>query len=379
MRPAGIAAEIGLAVLFAVALAGTAVAIATSWGGGYWQFDCAVGAVVCGLALLRRRNRVWAAGAGLAVAALAILAADLADLPREPGPAAATALAVLVGSAVRALPARPAVAIAAGGLAVVAGSLLTAPRAGSAGAVPVVAAFSGAVWFTALVAGLGLRLRDARRRATTEQVRRHERLELARELHDVVTHHITGIVVQAHATRIAARKHPESVPTALEGITTAGSAALAALRRVVGVLRDGDDAAPVTPGPERLRDLVDRFGAHGPGVRLRLPAGEDESAWPPEVTSTVYRVVQESLTNIARHAPHARSVDVTVTRDRDVLTVEVSDDGPATPARPHHRGYGLVGMGERVAALGGTLQAGPRPEAGWTVRATLSAAAPERR
>jgi signal transduction histidine kinase len=135
------------------------------------------------------------------------------------------------------------------------------------------------------------------------------------------------------------------------------------MRRVVGLLRDADDT--VSLAPERLSELVARFD--GPAVRLRLPDGS--TAWPPEVTSTVYRVVQESLTNVARHAPRARSVEVSVGQDASSITVEVVDDGPAT--RRHRGGYGLVGMRERVEALGGTMAAGPGDGVGWAVRARL--------
>ncbi|GAA4228916.1 signal transduction histidine kinase [Streptosporangium album] len=210
-------------------------------------------------------------------------------------------------------------------------------------------------------------------------MRRDERLKLARELHDVVAHHITSIVLQAQAAQLVARKHPEKVEGSLAGIEATGSDALAATRRVVGLLRDADDAVPAMPGPEQLSELVKRFHGHGPAVRLRLPA--DGSVWPPEVTSTVYRVVQESLTNISRHAPHARSVTVSVAQDRESVTVEVVDDAPPVPARYHHHrgGYGLVGMRERLEALGGTLCAGPRRGAGWPVLATLPVPARKRR
>ncbi|MEV0972968.1 sensor histidine kinase [Microtetraspora glauca] len=376
---AGIAADIGLGALFAALLAFWASRIAESWGGGYWLFDCAAGAVVCVIAMARRRHRAWAAVAGLAVAAAAILTARFAALPAEPGPAMAVALSVLVGSAVRALPALTACAVAAGGFAVVLGSLFTAHALSSG--VPTVTVLNGAGWLCALMIGAAPRLFDARRRAIAEKVRRDERLALARELHDVVAHHITGIVVQAQAAQLVARKHPEKVDGSFAGIEAAGSDALAAMRRVVGLLRDADDAAPATPGPEGLSELVERFDGYGQGraVHLRLPDDDDRSGWPPEVTSTVYRVVQESLTNVSRHAPQARSVMVSVDRDRDVVTVEVVDDAPPGPARYHHRGgYGLVGMRERLEALGGTLVAGPRSGAGWSVRATLPVAARER-
>ena len=226
---------------------------------------------------------------------------------------------------------------------------------------------------------------DARRRAVVERVRREQRLELARELHDVVAHHITGSVLQTQAARIARRTQPETLDESLAGIEAANSEALAAMRRVVGLLRDTDDAAPATPGPEQLSELVDRFAGHlnghGPVVQLQLPDPSDgRPVWPPEVTSTVYRVVQESLTNIARHAPHARSITVSVAQGPRSVTVEVVDDAASAPALPHHRGgYGLIGIRERVGALDGTLTVGPRPAAGWYVRATLPLPALERR
>ncbi|MDH2425980.1 histidine kinase [Sphaerisporangium sp. TRM90804] len=369
---AEIVADIGLCAVFAATLALSAVLIAQSWGGGYWWFHCGAGAVVCVIALARRRARAGAAVAGLAVAAAAVLTARLAGLPSEPGPAMALALSVLVGSAVRALPPAPAGAVAAGGLAVVAGTWAASPSF----PVPAATVLNGTAWLAALATGLCLRLLEARRRAVADRVRRDERLDLARELHDVVAHHITGMVLQAQGARIVARKHPELLEESLADIEAAGSGALTAMRRVIGLLREADDAVPAAP--ERLGDLVGRFDGHGPAVRLRSTA--DESAWPPEVTSTVYRVVQESLTNISRHARHARSVTVSVAQDGQAVTVEVVDDAPQVPARYHHRGgYGLMGMRERLEALGGTLRAGPRPGAGWSVFATLPVPGPGRR
>ncbi|MEV4753731.1 histidine kinase [Micromonospora sp. NPDC049559] len=435
--------DLGLAGLTGAALALQAVAIAQSWGAGYWPFDCAAGAATCAAALLRRRHRSGAALAGLALAAVAVLVAGTAALPAEPSPAMALNLSVLVGSAVRALPVPWASGIAGGGLAVVAGTWLAFPVDGGSRAVT---SWNAAAWLAALAAGLGLRLLDARRRAVAERVRRDERLNLARELHDVVAHHITGIVLQAQAAQLAAGGRswddvpaggdvpPENgapdvppgnsapdvppgsgvpdvppgnsapdVPSGIDvlvGIERAGSDALAAMRRVVSLLRDADDAPPATAAPERIGELVERFAAHhgrphddphdrphgrlrggphgGPSVRLRMP--DDEPEWPPEVTNTVYRVVQESLTNVARHAPQARAVTVDVTREGSALTVEVADDGPPVRARADHLGgYGLVGMRERVEALGGTLRAGPRAGAGWCVRATLPVPAREAR
>ncbi|MCK2219395.1 histidine kinase [Actinomadura sp. ATCC 31491] len=377
------AVDAGLGAVLAVVLAFWAYRVAISWGPGYWEFGCAAGAVVCAIALARRRQRSWAAVAGQAVALTAVLASAFAGLPAEPGPATALALGVLAGSAVRVLPPRAACAVAAAGLAVAASGLLAERSAGGALLAPPVTVLNAGTWLAGVLAGLGARALALRRAAMAETVRRQERLQLARELHDVVAHHVTGIVLQSQAAQVLSRRQPERVSGALTGIETAGTDALAAMRRLVGLLRDA--AAPAPPR-ESLAGLVGRFD--GPAVRLRLPdAGEDETTWPPEVAGTVYRVVRESLTNVSRHARDARSVEVTVAREGAAVTVEVADDAPPVPARAPHRrrrgsgagagyrhggGYGLLGMRERVEALGGTLHAGPRREApGWSVRAVL--------
>ncbi|MEV7005481.1 histidine kinase [Streptosporangium sp. NPDC051022] len=353
-------ADVGLGIVFAAAVAFQAYRIADSWGAGHWPFGALAGASVCAFALLRRRDPFWTTVAGLTVAALAVLTARLVQLPAEPGPAASLGLAVLAGSAARTLPARTACGLAVAGLAVVAGGLLAHPGS----AVPVL---GGLAWLAALAIGLTSRLFAARHRAVARRVRRAERLELARELHDVAAHHITSIVLQAQAARLVTRKHPERTAGSLAGIEAAGSEVLAATRRVVGLLRDG---APVPAGHERLDELVEGFESHVGRIRLRLEA--EPSGWPPEVSGTVYRVVRESLTNVARHARHAGAVTVDITQDERAVTVEVADDAPRVPARRRRRaGYGLTGMRERLEALGGTLTAGPRPGSGWSVRATV--------
>jgi signal transduction histidine kinase len=230
-------------------------------------------------------------------------------------------------------------------------------------------------WGSALAVGAWMRLLDIRRHLGIDTARRGERMELARELHDVVAHHVAGIVVQAQAARIAAAKHPETLDATLAGIESAGNDALAAMRRVVTLLRDPGDAGGVTLGPERLGDLASRFASHGPAVQLSLP-GANQLPWPPEVASTVYRIVQEALTNVILHAPDAASVTVTVGDDSSGVTVEVSDDAPrrALSGGPWFApggGHGLTSMRERAEALGGTLRAGPGPGGGWTVAAKL--------
>jgi signal transduction histidine kinase len=378
-RPAT-AANVALGVVFAAALAVGARIVADY--GGDWIFDLAVGSVVCVAALLREHSRTWAAAVGLAVSAAAELAAWHWHLSGQPGGATVLAVVVLIGSAVRVLPVRSAVAVAAGGVVVVVGTVERYLVFIQNGTPSTFAAtrLMGLGWGAALGTGLWLRLLDARHEVAIETIRRGERLELARELHDAAAHHITGIVLQAQAARIAARKHPEKLDDTLAGIESAGTGALTSMRQVIGLLRDTDDAGGLTPGPERLTDLVERFAGRGPAVRLRLPDAPDEPAWPPEVTTTVYRVVQEALTNIARHASGASEVTVSLAHDQRAITVEVTDDAPSgSPRFAHISGYGLIGMRERVEALGGTLSAGPGPGAGWSVLATLPAPAGDRR
>jgi len=376
-RRIGTGAEVALGAAMALAIVLTA--LVHTKDDRSWLIGIAVGIAICVTALLRGRDRAKAALTGLFLFASTGLAIMLGSIPPV-GPffgGGIVGLAVLGAAAVRTLPARPAVIIAAAGTAVIAASETAGPN----GLFDhrVLYALAGAtLWSAGLGVGVYLRYLDFLHRQTLYAVRRGERLELARELHDAVAHHVTGIVVQAQAARFTGADHPQRLIGALGSIETAGTETLAAVRQLVGLLRDPDDASGVAPGPEPISQLVERFARHGPAVELRLPAGPPPSGWPPEVARTVYRIVQEALTNIARHAPAARSVTVTVTQDPGHVGVEITDDAPAAPARAGG-GYGLVGMRERVEALGGKVAAGPLPgAAGWAVQASLPVAAPAR-
>ncbi|WP_433330191.1 sensor histidine kinase [Spirillospora sp. CA-294931] len=268
----------------------------------------------------------------------------------------ALGLAVLVGSVIRTRSVVAAAVVAGAGLVLAAGSqLIVRPHA--AGLTPVATIYL-VVLSGAVATGVALRLLDGRAQAAAEWTRQVERMELARELHDIVAHHITGILLQAQAGQIVARRDPARAGESLAEIETVGAEALAAMRRMVGLLRDEGDSDPLRT--ERLDELVERFGRQGPAVTLSMPSG---TRWPPEVESTVYRIVQESLTNVLRHSPGARAVSVAVGQDGHCVVVEVVDDAPQNMVRPNVRGgYGLVGMRERVEALGGTLSAGPLPQ-----------------
>ena len=215
------------------------------------------------------------------------------------------------------------------------------------------------------------------RRAVTE-----ERLRLARELHDVVAHAMSVIAVQSGVGAHVANSQPREAAKALAAIEATSRAALTELRRLLGVLREDSqpqgDLTPV-PGLGDLDGLLAEVAKAGLAVRLRvegtpspLPAGVDLSA---------YRIVQEALTNVVKHAGPARAQVVVGYHDHDV-TLEVTDNGSGFGARTddgHARvGHGLIGMRERVAAFGGDLEVGPQPDGGFRVAARLPLAADRR-
>ncbi|MEV0614961.1 histidine kinase [Nonomuraea sp. NPDC050404] len=227
-----------------------------------------------------------------------------------------------------------------------------------------------ASWSTAAGIGAYLRFQQERRNMAVHSVRRAERLELARELHDLVAHHITGIVVQAQAARTVAETRPEAVAPALDAIATAGSDALTSMRRMVAVLRTEDDAAR-KPGIALadLRMLSDRFSADGPKVAFEIGQGLDDHTLAPEVMTTLHRVMQEALTNIRKHAARTAWVEADLRRYERVVVLRVRNFGSGSDPRVSRLGggFGLVGMAERVEALGGRLYAGPSPEGAWEV------------
>jgi len=188
-----------------------------------------------------------------------------------------------------------------------------------------------------------------------------ERDRIARELHDVIAHSLSVVVVQAGA----GERVPEQAQEALRTIQHVGREALAEMSRLVGVLRQGGEEIGLTQnGLAQLNTLLAESGLavelHIDGETRPLPPGLDLSA---------YRIVQEALTNARKHAGDAR-VDVTLRYDEQRLVIEVVDDGVGT-IRGEGGGHGLLGMRERTAVFGGTLDAGPRPERGFAVRATL--------
>ena len=191
-----------------------------------------------------------------------------------------------------------------------------------------------------------------------------ERARIAREMHDVVAHGLSTIVVQADGARYAAGLDPDVAPQALETIAATGRASLTEMRHTLGLLRAGDgvELRP-QPGIADLAELVvgDDVDATLPGPTTAVPDG---------VALTAYRVVQEALTNVRKHAGPGVRVRVVVAVDEQV-TVLVEDDGRGAAVTAGGDGLGLLGMRERVQAHGGTLEAGPRPGGGWRVAARL--------
>ena len=216
--------------------------------------------------------------------------------------------------------------------------------------------------------------RDETRRAMVDTLRdraaAQERNRVARELHDVVAHHLSMIAIQAETARLATPGMPAEGQQQLAAIGGTARDALTEMRRLLGVLRvDVDEVAELSPQPglDRIDELIEAARAAGTPVRLTLsgtpvplPVGVDLSA---------YRIVQEALTNARQHAPGA-AVEVAVVYSDELLQLRISDDGPG-PAAANPSGHGLHGMRERAAMAGGTLSAGPVDGGGFLVEATL--------
>ena len=198
-----------------------------------------------------------------------------------------------------------------------------------------------------------------------------ERARIARELHDVVAHNVSVMVVQADGASYALDNEPEKARQALAAIAGTGRQALAEMRRMLGVLRSGDGNTGLTPLPGigQLGELLEQTRASGlavaftvEGVPGPLPGG---------VALAAYRIVQESLTNTRKHGGPDASAQVTLRYCEDVLVLQITDDGRGAATVADGAGHGMTGMRERVALYGGTLQAGPRPGGGYQVTARL--------
>ena len=221
------------------------------------------------------------------------------------------------------------------------------------------------------LAGCGLGLYVGARRANTvaqrERAVAEERLRIAQELHDVVAHNVSLIVVQAQA--LGATAGDEQVREATDGIADLGRQAMKEMHRTLKLLR-GDDAAELAPQPGlgELPDLLERTRSAGVGIELTVEGEPRPLAQ--SVDLSAYRIVQEALTNVVKHAGPANT-KVTLGYRPDALELTIADSGGGAPSAASPGGHGLVGMRERAALFGGTLTAGPRDGHGFEVRASL--------
>jgi signal transduction histidine kinase len=236
--------------------------------------------------------------------------------------------------------------------------------------------FLAVVWY----GGRRMRLRAERaaqsEREQAEEARRivsEERTRIARELHDVVAHRVSLMTVQASAARAVVAQDPDSARQAMSAVEQAGRQALDELRHLLGVLRPDteDDGLGPQPGLAELPRLVEQ--AREAGIEVSLASDGVSGAFPARVELSAYRIVQESLTNVLKHAGDGARAEVQVRADADRLVIEVTDDGPGGTSLPGTN-HGIVGMRERAALLGGSLDAGPLPDGGYRVLAQLPAA-----
>jgi signal transduction histidine kinase len=276
------------------------------------------------------------------------------------------------------------------GMAVLTACAVLLPAIFLVGLPPVVFAVSAVAVILVVVAGESMhsrqeaerhlvRAEEQRRRDLARQAVLEERSRIARELHDVVAHHMSMIAIQAEAAPYKQPGLPEQTLRTLGAIREASTTALTEMRRVIGLLREDDEDVQRAPQPgiDRIPEMVRAARQAGMRVDLTLAAGREPT--PAVVDVSAYRIVQEALSNAGRHAPGAR-VEVEVVHSPEGVAIRVTDDGQAdgapTPDIGGNGGHGLTGMRERAAMLGGTLTAGRREHGGFEVTARLPLAVP---
>lgn len=216
-------------------------------------------------------------------------------------------------------------------------------------------------------AGLARRYRVRARARELDQVRLLERERLARDLHDTVAHHVSAMAIRAQAGLAIAPTRPEAAIEALRVIEAEASRALAEMRTMVRVLREGEPAAYAPD--QGAGDLHGLARPAGSGLPVEVRVDGDLASLPTALGGALFRMAQESVTNAQRHARQATRVEVRVSVDDDKVRLRVGDDG--APVKDTGRGYGLTGMDERARLLDGVLRAGPDPAGGWTVAVEL--------
>lgn len=229
------------------------------------------------------------------------------------------------------------------------------------------------VFFFPVLLGLGMRYQHNLHARRMDEATNAERVQLARELHDTVAHHVSAIAIQAQAGQALAATKPEAAVEALSVIEAEASRTLAELRGMVGALRDEADTPEFAPQPG-LANVVTLATQPGERPLISVDLDGDLDDLRPALGTAIFRLAQESVTNARRHARNATRIDVKVEGGPDLVRVTVSDDGqPASTTRGTSLGggFGLVGMAERAKLLGGSFTAGFDPGPGWTVAAVL--------
>ena len=216
--------------------------------------------------------------------------------------------------------------------------------------------------------GAAVRFQVGSRTRELEQAKLLERQQLARELHDTVAHHVSAIAIQAQAGQAVAAQDANDATESLRRIEEEATRTLREMRAIVGALREEDDAAQLTPqrGVADIEALAS--GASSPLISVEL-AG-DLDALPVPVDAALYRLAEESVTNAVTHARNATRIEVTVVSSQEGVRLMVTDDGEGPASRSSH-GFGIAGMAERVALLGGHLEVGPDVRSGWYVKALI--------
>lgn len=326
-----------------------------------WTFI--VGVIASVLVALRSRTRPWGAVAVLGSLAVVALAAQLADDAGQMPVGLLLVAGLLLADVGYHQSWRRVGAVGAG--AAVTAVLIEGLADGRAVGDIV---FTLMMWALAVAVAVATRFWRQERTTRAERVRAEERERIARDLHDVVAHHVSGIAVTAEGAKLVVDRDPSAVAAALDSIHGAASTTLDEMRRMVSILRDGAGAdAPLT-----LAALADELTTTT-SPRVTVVVDDAAGGIETQVATAARRIVQESVTNSRRHGRDVTRIDASVTIDGDELVVLVADDGRPSGRRPAGGGgggFGIVGMHERVTLLGGQLRVGPT-DTGWRVEARM--------
>lgn len=317
-------------------------------------------ALIAGTLTLRQNRPLLAVGLGFGAALLTTVVDYVFALP-EMAPVSAAAILLLPYSLAR----RGSLREVVWGGALVAATWLSTLLTGQVRTLPDAIGSAVVLLFPGAIGGVVRFRADAQARAVG-QARLLEREQLARELHDSVAHHLVAITLQTQAARAVLATRPEDAKTALSAIEDESRRTLAELRALVGALRD-DGAAVTHTG--RLCD-VPGLAARTTRPTVEVELAGDLDGLSPTLERAVFRLAQESITNAVKHARNATRVRLRIAAEGRSIVLQARDDGERS-GLPRGSGFGLVGMAERVALVGGTFEAGPLADGGWLVAAVL--------